>query len=624
MCGIVGYVGKKRVVPVIIDGLRRLEYRGYDSAGIAVAGNGAGLQIRRAEGKLRNLEEVIRLKPLDGTYGIGHTRWATHGRPTEENAHPHRDCSGKVVVVHNGIIENYLSLKRKLAEEGHKFTTETDTEIIAHLVEKYFLLKSNGHHVSLEEAVRKAVKELHGVFALAVIGIDEPNKIVAARNGPPAVIGLGQDEYFVASDVPAILYHTRDLFFLGDGDLAVITQQGVHLTDFNGQPIERQVQHMTWDPIMAEKGGFKHFMLKEIYEQPRAVRDTWLGRVSQDSGKVFLDEMEVTETEFRAMRKLNIAACGTSWHAGQAGKFMLERLARVPVEVDYASEWRYRDPILGPDTVSLLISQSGETADTIAAQREAKAKNSKTLAICNVVGSMITREAAGTIYTHAGPEIGVASTKAFTAQLTALYLFALYLAEVRGTLTQEQVKPLINELTLIPGKLETILTHEEECEELAKQFYRAQDFLFLGRGIHYPVALEGALKLKEISYIHAEGYPAGEMKHGPNALIDENLPVVILATCDPNDPGSVVRYEKTLSNLKEVKARSGQVIVIANDGDDEIRESADHVILIPRAPEILLPILEIVPLQLLAYHIAVRRGCDVDQPRNLAKSVTVE
>jgi len=624
MCGIVGYVGKKRVVPVIIDGLRRLEYRGYDSAGIAVAGNGAGLQIRRAEGKLRNLEEVIRLKPLDGTYGIGHTRWATHGRPTEENAHPHRDCSGKVVVVHNGIIENYLSLKRKLAEEGHKFTTETDTEIIAHLVEKYFLLKSNGHHVSLEEAVRKAVKELHGVFALAVIGIDEPNKIVAARNGPPAVIGLGQDEYFVASDVPAILYHTRDLFFLGDGDLAVITQQGVHLTDFNGQPIERQVQHVTWDPIMAEKGGFKHFMLKEIYEQPRAVRDTWLGRVSQDSGKVFLDEMEVTETEFRAMRKLNIAACGTSWHAGQAGKFMLERLARVPVEVDYASEWRYRDPILGPDTVSLLISQSGETADTIAAQREAKAKNSKTLAICNVVGSMITREAAGTIYTHAGPEIGVASTKAFTAQLTALYLFALYLAEVRGTLTQEQVKPLINELTLIPGKLETILTHEEECEELAKQFYRAQDFLFLGRGIHYPVALEGALKLKEISYIHAEGYPAGEMKHGPNALIDENLPVVILATCDPNDPGSVVRYEKTLSNLKEVKARSGQVIVIANDGDDEIRESADHVILIPRAPEILLPILEIVPLQLLAYHIAVRRGCDVDQPRNLAKSVTVE
>src|SRR5690348_16524126 len=624
MCGIVGYVGQKRVVPVIIDGLRRLEYRGYDSAGIAVAGNGDGLQVRRAEGKLRNLEEVIRLKPLDGTYGIGHTRWATHGRPTEENAHPHRDCTGHIVVVHNGIIENYVGLKKKLKEEGHKFSTETDTEVIAHLIESNLRAKNGSGPASLEEAVRKTVKALTGVYALGVISSDEPNKIVAARNGPPAVIGLGKDEYFVASDVPAILYHTRDLFFLADGDMAVITPNGVQLSDFDGQPVTRQVQHVTWDPIMAEKGGFKHFMLKEIYEQPRAVRDTTLGRVSLDSGKVFLDEMEISPAEFAAFNKINIAACGTSWHAAQAGKFMIERLARVPVEVDYASEWRYRDPIVGPEALTVLITQSGETADTIAAQREAKAKGSRTLGICNVVGSMVTREASGTVYTHAGPEIGVASTKAFTAQLTALFLFALYLAEVRGALDPEEVKPLINELTLIPGKLETILTHEEECEELAKQFYRAQDFLFLGRGIHYPVALEGALKLKEISYIHAEGYPAGEMKHGPNALIDENLPVVILATCDPNDPGSVVRYEKTLSNLKEVKARSGQVIVIANDGDDEIRESADHVILIPRAPEILLPILEIVPLQLLAYHIAVRRGCDVDQPRNLAKSVTVE
>jgi glucosamine--fructose-6-phosphate aminotransferase (isomerizing) len=620
----VGYVGKKRVVPVILDGLKRLEYRGYDSAGIAVAGNGEGLQIRRAEGKLRNLEESIRLKPLDGTYGIGHTRWATHGRPTEENAHPHRDCSGKVVVVHNGIIENYLTLKKKLAEEGHRFSTETDTEVIAHLVEKHFLKHGNGHPPKLEEAVRRAVRELRGVFALAVIAVDEPNKIVAARNGPPAVIGLGKDEYFVASDVPAILYHTRDLFFLADGDLAVITPEGVELTDFEGQPIVRQVQHVTWDPIMAEKGGFKHFMLKEIYEQPRAVRDTWLGRVSQDSGKVFLDEMEISAAEFRALKKLNIAACGTSWHAAQAGKFMIERLARVPVEVDYASEWRYRDPILTSDTVTLLISQSGETADTIAAQREAKAKGSKTLAICNVVGSMITREASGTIYTHAGPEIGVASTKAFTAQLTALYQFALYLAEVRGVLPAEQARELITELTLVPGKLETLLTHEEECEELAREYVRSQDFLFLGRGIHYPVALEGALKLKEISYIHAEGYPAGEMKHGPNALIDENLPVVILATRDPNDAGSMVRYEKTLSNLKEVKARSGRVIALATEGDEEIREAADQVLWIPPAPELLLPILEIVPLQLLAYHIAVRRGCDVDQPRNLAKSVTVE
>jgi glucosamine--fructose-6-phosphate aminotransferase (isomerizing) len=624
MCGIVGYVGKKQVVPVIIEGLRRLEYRGYDSAGIAVAGNGEGLQIRRAKGKLRNLEEVIRNKPLDGTYGIGHTRWATHGRPTEENAHPHRDCSGRIVVVHNGIVENYLSLKRKLKEEGHKFTTETDTEVIAHLIENYYLKTGNGHRPALEEAVRKAVKELTGVFALVVIAVDDPNKIVAARNGPPAVIGLGKDEYFVASDVPAILHHTRDLFFLADGDLAVITQQGVKLTDFDGKPVERHVQRITWDPIMAEKGGFKHFMLKEIYEQPRTIRDTTLGRVSQDSGQVFLDEMQVTADEFKAMKKLNITACGTSWHAGLAGKFMIETLARVPVEVDYASEWRYRDPIMGPDTITMLISQSGETADTIAAQREAKARGSKTLAICNVVGSMITREAAGTIHTHAGPEIGVASTKAFSGQLTALYLFALYLAQVRGTMTPDQAKALVQQLTHIPGKLEQILTHDEACNELAKTYVRAQDFLFLGRGIHYPIALEGALKLKEISYIHAEGYPAGEMKHGPNALIDENLPVVIIATRDVNSPASMTRYEKTISNLQEVKARSGIVIALATEGDDQIKEDADHVLYIPPAPEELSAILEIVPLQLLAYHIAVRRGCDVDQPRNLAKSVTVE
>jgi glucosamine--fructose-6-phosphate aminotransferase (isomerizing) len=624
MCGIVGYVGKKQVVPIIIDGLRRLEYRGYDSAGIAVAGNGDNLQIRRAEGKLRNLEEAIRLKPLDGSYGIGHTRWATHGRPTEENAHPHRDCTGKIVVVHNGIVENYLSLKKKLIEEGHKFSTETDTEVIAHLIEKHIFKTGNGHHPHLEEAVRKTVKELTGVFALAVISVDEPNKIVAARNGPPLVVGLGSDEYFVASDVPAILYHTRDIFFLADGDLAVVTAEGVQLTDFDGKPIPCQVQHVTWDPIMAEKGGFKHFMLKEIYEQPRAVRDTTLGRISLDSGHIFLDEMQISEAEFLAAKKINIVACGTSWHAGQAGKFIIESFARLPVEVDYASEWRYRDPIVGEDTITLVISQSGETADTIAAQREAKAKGSHTLAICNVVGSMITREAAGTIYTHAGPEIGVASTKAFTCQLVALYLFALYLAQVRGTMTAGQTRTAAQELTLIPGKLEHILTRDESCEDLAKRFQRAQDFLFLGRGIHYPIALEGALKLKEISYIHAEGYPAGEMKHGPNALIDENLPVVIVATRDAGNPGSMLRYEKTMSNLKEVKARSGVVIALATEGDEEIKDAADHVLYVPAAPEELSPILEIVPLQLLAYHIAVRRGCDVDQPRNLAKSVTVE
>ena len=625
MCGIVGYVGKKRVVPVIIDGLKKLEYRGYDSAGIAVAGNGTGeLQVRRAEGKLRNLEEVIRLKPLDGTYGIGHTRWATHGRPTEENAHPHRDCTGKIVVVHNGIIENYLPLKKKLIEEGHKFATETDTEVIAHLVEKAFFLKSNGHRPSLEEAVRKTVKQLSGVFALAVISEEEPNKIVAARNGPPAVIGLGNDEYFVASDVPAILYHTRDLFFLHDGDLAVVTPAGVQVTDFEGKPVVREVQHVTWDPIMAEKGGFKHFMLKEIYEQPRAVRETALGRVSQDSGEVFLDEMEITAEEFRTMQKLHIAACGTSWHAALAGKFMIERLARVPVEVDYASEWRYRDPIIAERDITLLITQSGETADTIAAQREARQKGSKTLAICNVVGAMIAREASGTVYTHAGPEIGVASTKAFTAQLTALFLLALRLGEVRGMLSKDEGRRLIGELLKVPGKLESVLNYDEDVERLARQYSKVQDFLFLGRGIHYPIALEGALKLKEISYIHAEGYPAGEMKHGPNALIDENLPVVVIATKDPDDADSVLRYEKTLSNIKEVKAREGQVIAVAIEGDEEIKESVDHVLFVPQAPELLLPILEVVPLQLLAYHIAVRRGCDVDQPRNLAKSVTVE
>ena len=624
MCGIVGYVGKKEVVPVILDGLRRLEYRGYDSAGIAVAGNGDQLQIRRAEGKLRNLEEAIRLKPLHGSYGIGHTRWATHGRPTEENAHPHRDCTGKIVVVHNGIVENYLSLKKKLIEEGHKFNTETDTEVIAHLIEKHLFKGGNGHPPSLEEAVRRSVKELTGVFALGVISVDEPNKIVAARNGPPLVVGLGNDEYFLASDVPAILYHTRDIFFLADGDLAVVSPNGVQLTDFDGKPIQRQVQHVTWDPIMAEKGGFKHFMLKEIYEQPRAVQETTLGRVSLDTGQIFLDEMQISEAEFRAAKKINIVACGTSWHAGLAGKFMIESLARIPVEVDYGSEWRYRDPIVGSDTTTLVISQSGETADTIAAQREAKTKGSKTLAICNVVGSMITREAAGTIYTHAGPEIGVASTKAFTSQLTALYLFALYLAQVRGEMTAAQTRAAAQELTLLPAKIESILTHDEKCEELAKRFQRVHDFLFLGRGIHYPIALEGALKLKEISYIHAEGYPAGEMKHGPNALIDENLPVVIIATRDVNNRGSMLRYEKTMSNLKEVKARSGVVIALATEGDEEIKEAADYVLYVPAAPEELSPILEIVPLQLLAYHIATLRGCDVDQPRNLAKSVTVE
>jgi glutamine---fructose-6-phosphate transaminase (isomerizing) len=622
MCGIVGYVGKKEVVPVILDGLKRLEYRGYDSAGIAVASTRSGLQICRATGKLRNLEVAMRGKAISGNCGIGHTRWATHGHPTEQNAHPHRDCTGRLAVVHNGIIENYAVLKKELIAGGHRFTTETDTEVIAHLIEAYFL--ADGHHRCLEQAVRKTLARLRGVFALAVIAAEEPNTIIAARSGPPAVIGLGKEDYFIASDVPAILYHTRDLFFLADGDMAVITPKGVRLTDFNGAPISREVQHATWDPILAEKDGFDHFMLKEIYEQPRAIRDTTLGRISADAGEILLEDMQITENEFKAAKKINITACGTSWHSAQVGKFLIEQMTRVAVEVDYASEWRYRNPIVSPDTLTVLISQSGETADTIAAQREAKARGSKTLAICNVVGSMMTREAAGTIYTHAGPEIGVASTKAFTAQLAALYLFALRLAQLRGSMSSDQVEDAIRELLEIPGKLEIVLTHEQECEALAKTYADSRDFLYLGRGIHYPIALEGALKLKEISYIHAEGYPAGEMKHGPNALIDENLPVVVIATHNPLDMMSQMRYEKTISNLKEVKARSGQVIAIATEGDEEIKEAADHVLYVPRAPEALSPILEIVPLQLLAYHIAVRRGCDVDQPRNLAKSVTVE
>jgi glucosamine--fructose-6-phosphate aminotransferase (isomerizing) len=617
MCGIVGYIGTREAVPLIVDGLRRLEYRGYDSAGVAVLSNQNCLEIRRASGKLRNLEDAIRAKPLSGSYGIGHTRWATHGRPTEENAHPHRDCKGEIVVVHNGIVENYLVLRKQLTAEGHTFKTETDTEVIAHLIEKHL----NGN---LEHAVREAIKQITGVFALSVISSSDPNKIVAARSGPPVVVGLGQDEFFVASDVPAILSHTRDMFFLNDGDVAILTPAGVRLTDFEGRTVRRQISHILWDPIMAEKGGYKHFMLKEIFEQPRAIKDTMLGRLGLESGRVFLDEVTISEAEFRDFQQVKIVACGTSWHAALAGKFIIERLARLPVEVDYGSEFRYRDPIIPPHTLTVVISQSGETADTLAAQREAKQKGSKTLAICNVVGSMITREAAGTLLTHAGPEIGVASTKAFTSQLTALLILGMYLGQVRRTLSPERSCTLVQELARIPGQLEHVLADTGIYDNLVRALFRAPDFLYLGRGIHFPIALEGALKLKEISYIHAEGYPAGEMKHGPNALIDENLPVVVLATCDPDSEESRVHYEKTLSNIQEVKARSGIVVAVACEGDEQVGKVADHLITIPVTRELLLPLLEMIPLQLLAYHIAVRRGCDVDQPRNLAKSVTVE
>ncbi len=619
MCGIVGYVGNKQVVPVIIDGLRKLEYRGYDSAGIAVVDEHHDLEVRRAEGKLRNLEEAIRLKPLDGTYGIGHTRWATHGRPTEENAHPHRDCTGRIVVVHNGIIENYIQLKDRLRQRDHRFVTETDTEVIAHLIEEYL---EEGD--TFEKSVRRTVADLRGIFALSIINADEPDMIISVRQGPPVVIGLGDGEFFVASDIPPILQHTRDVFFLGDGEIAILTRDSVRVMDFDGNAVEPQQQRITWDPIMAEKGGFKHFMLKEIYEQPRALRDTVQGRISLDTGRVYLDPMNITEEDFKRINFIKIAACGTSWHAGLAGKYMIEQFARIPVEVDYASEFRYRDPVLDENTLLIVISQSGETADTIAALREAKTHGSKVMAICNVFGSMITREADGTILTHAGPEIGVASTKAFTSQMIALYLFGLYLGQLRGALTQDEAKDHAQELAELPVKIEHLLNDADGIEELSKEFFRSTDFLYLGRGLNFPVALEGALKLKEISYIHAEGYPAGEMKHGPNALIDERLPVVVVNPREEGNRASELRYEKTHSNIVEVKSREGVVVSVLTEGDEMSASVSNHVIEIPKSSDLLSPILAVIPLQLLAYHIAVRRGCDVDQPRNLAKSVTVE
>ena len=614
MCGIIGYIGPKDVVPVLIDGLRRLEYRGYDSAGVAVVRGGA-VDLRRSAGKLSNLEQVIGADPIVGDYGVGHTRWATHGRPTEENAHPHRDCTGKIVVVHNGIIENYLDLKQELQRQGHAFVTETDTEIVAHLVERE--MKDDG----LENAVRRALMLMRGLFAVVLISADDPEKIVAVRNGPPIVVGLGDGEFFVASDIPAILSHTRDVVFLGDEEMAVITRTGVSFTDFFGRPVSKATQRVLWDPVMAEKAGYKHFMLKEIFEQPTAARETILGRVSQDTGRVFLEEMKITESQLARLERVTILACGTSWHAGIVGKFMIEQLARIPVEVDYGSEYRYRDPIVTPNTLAIVITQSGETADTLAALREAKRAGASSIAVCNVVGSMATRETDGTVYTHAGPEIGVASTKAFTSQLVALYLLGLRLAQARGVLSAQQSRPHVDALLQLPLLLEQTLKVAHELEEVAARYHTRTDFLYLGRGINYPIALEGALKLKEISYIHAEGYPAGEMKHGPIALIDERMPVVTIA---PRDDV----FEKMIGNMQEVKARGGSVIALTTRGDEKLRTildaTHDCVIEVPATPTLLTPIVMVVPLQLLAYDIAVRRGCDVDQPRNLAKSVTVE
>jgi glucosamine--fructose-6-phosphate aminotransferase (isomerizing) len=615
MCGIVGYVGDRPLLPVLIEGLRKLEYRGYDSAGVAVVREGQ-LDIRRSAGKLSRLEDAIASRPIAGDYGIGHTRWATHGRPTEENAHPHQDCKGRIVVVHNGIIENYLELKRALVADGHVFVTETDTEVVAHLVEREW--KGDG----LAAAVRRSLIYLRGLFALVLISADDPDTIVAARNGPPVVVGLGQGEFFVASDVPAILNHTRQVVFLDDQQMVTVTRSGPVFTDFTGTPISREPQTINWDPVMAEKAGYKHFMLKEIHEQPWAVRETILGRASVESGRVFLGEMKLPEADLRGIDRVVILACGTSWHAALVGKFLIEELARVPVEVDYGSEYRYRDPIVDARTLAIVITQSGETADTLAALREARQKGAKSIAICNVVGSMATRESDGTVYTHAGPEIGVASTKAFTAQLVALHLLAIHLGQVRGTLADERALTLLQGLERLPGQIEDILNTEPAIEDLAKRVSQRRDFLYLGRGINYPIALEGALKLKEISYIHAEGYPAGEMKHGPIALIDEELPIVALA---PDDRV----LEKMFSNIQEAKARGGQVIVVTSRSQAEafvdiLDASTDVVLTVPDADPLLMPVLLTIPLQLLAYHIAVRRGCDVDQPRNLAKSVTVE
>jgi len=609
MCGIVGYIGDKEATPIILDGLRRLEYRGYDSAGIATLSDGK-VSIRRAEGKLLNLEKVLTDRPLQGTRGIGHTRWATHGRPSETNAHPH--YAGGIVVVHNGIIENYLVLRDRLRGIGHTFRSETDTEIIAHLIEE--------HHKEtrdFEKAVRKALGEVRGAYAVAILCEDEPGKLIAAKQGSPLVVGQGAGEYFVASDIPAMLSHTREMIFLEDGEIVVFTQEKMEVSDLQGNSIVKTPKTITWSPLMAEKGGYKHFMLKEIYEQPRAIADTLAGRLLEEEGDVYLDGVPLDDEEITGILRLYIVACGTSWHAGLVGKFLIEKFARIPVEVDIASEFRYRDPIVGSDTLTLLITQSGETADTLAALREAKGKGGRTLSICNVVESSIARESDGVIYTHAGPEIGVASTKAFTTQLVALFLLALRLGRARKTLSDERCRHFTKCLLTLPRKIEETLELDGAIEEAARTFMNAEDFLYLGRGNQYPIALEGALKLKEISYIHAEGYPAGEMKHGPIALIDENLPVVVLAPSNET-------FEKVLSNLEEVKARSGKIIAFTDKQGAELQEKADAAFILPDIVDELMPVITSVPMQLLAYHIAVLKGTDVDQPRNLAKSVTVE
>jgi len=608
MCGIIGYIGDKNAVSVILEGLRKLEYRGYDSAGIAFhAGN--GIEVVRCKGKIKELASLVEEKHLAGATGIGHTRWATHGRPSEENAHPHR--SDGIVIVHNGIIENYLSLKKDLIAKGYVFTSDTDTEVLCHLI------RDHAGTQPLEDAVRSALREVRGSYAIAVISEKEPNKIVGVRKDSPLVIGLGEGEFFIASDVPAFLSHARNVMFINDEEMAVITPEGVLVTTLDGADVKKEVTTITWSPSMAEKGGYRHFMLKEIFEQPRAVSDTMRGRFSLESGEVNTEEFGMSPEALNQIRKVYIVACGTSWHAGLIGKYLIEEIARVPVEVDIASEFRYRHPLINSDNLMIVITQSGETADTLAAQREAKTLGARTLTICNVVGSTSSREADAVFYTHSGPEIGVASTKAFLTQLMSLYLLAVALGQARGMQSMEASKGLLQELFMLPGKIEKTLTADNQIREIAREYFKARGFIYLGRGINFPIALEGALKLKEISYIHAEGYPAGEMKHGPIALIDEELPVVVLA---PRDN----LYEKIVTNIQEVNSRGGKVIAITNENNGEICDISKNCIFVPETHPYLMPMLLAVPLQLLAYHIGVLRGCDVDQPRNLAKSVTVE
>ncbi|MEW6107908.1 MAG: glutamine--fructose-6-phosphate transaminase (isomerizing) [Nitrospirota bacterium] len=608
MCGIIGYTGRKNAVTVVLEGLKRLEYRGYDSAGIAFFSD-KGIDVRRCKGKIRDLTSMIETENLKSNTAIGHTRWATHGKPSEENAHPHR--SDGIVVVHNGIIENYLPLKKKLIDRGCKFKSETDTEVICHLIKHY------ADTLPLEDAVREALKDVKGAYALAVISDKEPGKLVGVRKDSPLVVGIGDSEYFVASDVPAFLNYSREVMFLDEEEMVILTSDGVVVTNLEGSPVRKDVKSITWSPSMAEKGGYRHFMLKEIFEQPRAVSDTLRGRFFIETGEINLEEFGISGDVLKNVKKIFLVACGTSWHAALAGKYMIEEIARAPVEVDIASEFRYRKPLINSENMMVVITQSGETADTLAAQREAKKMGAKILTICNVVGSTSAREADAVFYTHSGPEIGVASTKAFLTQVTAVYLLAIALGQVRGAIDMEMSKELLNELLLLPGKIERTLAADEAIKEIAKDYFKAKGFIYLGRNINYPIALEGALKLKEISYIHAEGYPAGEMKHGPIALIDEELPVVVLV---PKD----ALFEKMLTSIQEVNSRGGNVISISNEKNHEVCEISKNCVLVPDSNPYLSSMLMAVPLQLLAYHIGVLRGCDVDQPRNLAKSVTVE